>query len=580
MILNIKLNNLSFYSSQINQLHSEKNGQALIFVIIVLFTLVCFLTLTINVGHRVSTKINVQNASDSGAIAGGIWMARGLNMMSLLNVSMTEIFAVIVLMEAIVKGNKLLPTIHKATVVVAGLTCFLSPGLCFKWLKRLLNKKYRDTIYEKYPKLTERVKSFIKILWKILHYVEVAEDIVAETAYLAPLEANSFAQKNIQHKENENITTYPVFLFLNKLPVDKGEFEDLCPRTAEEKIENYNYHHYSKFLDWDGGALSMELIDNVLKVKTALSFLWTIYPLPSSPDLGPLVPPIGILYYWLLVDLAYDSFCGEPETVIIDTYTSKIEECKKQNGSDIEWFYKLVEVTSNDCKNHEESKNSEGKINIYHQYSEKKDSIDDLPFDKNDFTPVKKGDKEVSYCKMRGKEFEPGAGGQREVFKKEEWMLKCKIKKEEKGIDVTYPDDSSGINYSKTRPKPYMIKEDFLRKPCYLMVVNKGTGYKSFVNKNGQTKDYTWKLGQHNVAYHGEEYDTWTYSQIKIYNASGPEGADLFNQNWRVTLVPFDATTLSTNILPEGVGQNILDKFSENEIFKAISEGASEVFLH
>lgn len=67
------------------RLIGDRGGQSMAFIAIILFTLVCFIAITINVGVFVSYKIHTQGLADSSALSGAVWQSRGLNIIKLLN---------------------------------------------------------------------------------------------------------------------------------------------------------------------------------------------------------------------------------------------------------------------------------------------------------------------------------------------------------------------------------------------------------------------------------------------------------------------------------------------------------------
>lgn len=64
--------------------HKEQ-GQAVVFVVITLATLIIFIAAVANVGRELSYKMDMQNTADSASIAGAVWEARGLNLIAGLN---------------------------------------------------------------------------------------------------------------------------------------------------------------------------------------------------------------------------------------------------------------------------------------------------------------------------------------------------------------------------------------------------------------------------------------------------------------------------------------------------------------
>ena len=62
-----------------------KNAQALVFTVISILVLICFIAFVINAGEVISWKIKMQNCADASALSGAIWQARGLNIIAVLN---------------------------------------------------------------------------------------------------------------------------------------------------------------------------------------------------------------------------------------------------------------------------------------------------------------------------------------------------------------------------------------------------------------------------------------------------------------------------------------------------------------
>lgn len=68
-----------------NKNRNPEHGQALIYTVMVMLVLVCFIALVINAGRTINWKIKMQNSADASAVSGAIWQARALNMIAALN---------------------------------------------------------------------------------------------------------------------------------------------------------------------------------------------------------------------------------------------------------------------------------------------------------------------------------------------------------------------------------------------------------------------------------------------------------------------------------------------------------------
>jgi hypothetical protein len=76
--------------------HRDECGQVTFLFVFASIALVVLLALVINTAKQTSRKIEMQGAADSAAIAGGVWMARGMNLMVLNNKGMADLLSVMI----------------------------------------------------------------------------------------------------------------------------------------------------------------------------------------------------------------------------------------------------------------------------------------------------------------------------------------------------------------------------------------------------------------------------------------------------------------------------------------------------
>ena len=267
--------------------HEDQGGQTLVFLAIVMFALVAFFALVINVGDRVTAKVEMQNAADAAVMAGGIWNARGMNMISILNVGMTECLAFIIFFKAFdktyiatkaaIEANKLAA---EAMIAMKSIP-YVGPVIaaageiwkaCLKIVEKLSLK-----IAEKMNKLMKKLTKKDKGLWKVMKVLQQFERGVKISApIIAAYEANRIAELNgadplLKVPAPVNFT-FTAILFpadpVSGLPVKKGVFKDLCPPTTK------GGPGYKNFLCWDS-ALGMKIPIIPMKVRTAFSLAWT-----------------------------------------------------------------------------------------------------------------------------------------------------------------------------------------------------------------------------------------------------------------------------------------------------------------
>jgi hypothetical protein len=78
-----------------------QSGQAIYIVVVFFFLMAGLLFLVINSGEKVNHKVGMQGAADAAAASGAGWYARGLNTISMCNVTETQLLSLIVLCDTL-----------------------------------------------------------------------------------------------------------------------------------------------------------------------------------------------------------------------------------------------------------------------------------------------------------------------------------------------------------------------------------------------------------------------------------------------------------------------------------------------
>jgi len=264
--------------------HDDQGGQTLIFIAIVMFALVCFFALVINVGDRVTAKVEMQNAADAAVMAGGIWNARGMNMISILNVGMTECLAFIIFFKAFDKtyiatkaaiiANKVAA---EAMIAIGNLPYCQAIKIAGEIWKKCLEiiEKTSLKIAEKMNKIMKKLTKKNSGLWKVMKVLQQFEKVIKHsTPIFAAYEANRIAELNgADPLVDVGGFTYTAILFptdpVSGLPVKKGVFKDLCPPTTS------GGPGYKNFLCWDS-AMGMKIPITGIKVRSVFTTGWTV----------------------------------------------------------------------------------------------------------------------------------------------------------------------------------------------------------------------------------------------------------------------------------------------------------------
>jgi len=85
----------------VGRFHRSESGQAIYVVVLFFFLLAGLLFLVLNGGEKLNHKVQMQNAADAAAATGAAWYARGLNVVSMCNVTETQLLSLIVLCDTL-----------------------------------------------------------------------------------------------------------------------------------------------------------------------------------------------------------------------------------------------------------------------------------------------------------------------------------------------------------------------------------------------------------------------------------------------------------------------------------------------
>jgi len=273
--------------NRLHSTHDDQGGQALIFIAIVMFALVCFFALVVNVGDRISAKVEMQNAADAAVMAGGVWNARGMNMISILNVGMTECLAFIIFFKAFdktyiaTKAAIIANKIAAEAMIAIGKIPYCPPcpaiGVAGEIWKKCLEiiEKTSLKIAEKMNKIMKKLTKKDSGLWKVMKVLQKFEKVIKHsTPVFAAYEANRIAELNgADPLVDVAGFTYTAILFptdpVSGLPVKKGVFKDLCPPTTS------GGPGYKNFLCWDS-AMGMKIPITGIKVRSVFTTGWTL----------------------------------------------------------------------------------------------------------------------------------------------------------------------------------------------------------------------------------------------------------------------------------------------------------------
>ncbi len=534
----IGIRNLFFH--RLTRLHKNRGGQAIVFVALVLFVLICFFALTINVGHRITGKVEMQNAADAAVMSGAIWHARGLNLISVMNVGMTECFALIIMFKAFDTITKITEISYPINTAIADGICG-STGFCI-WSSCLHSLSPLITIMKNVNTAMQKLMEPLKKLMKGLRAVELG--VMWAAPGMAQYDASKVAALNgvqglfdILGEEVEDLAfiekimdvighvtgmddIYVLFLpVMDPLPVDKeASFKALCKPTWE------GGSGYDNFLCWDS-ALDMKIWG--LELQWLIRGFWAL--------LSCNLPPPALLWD-LTVYLHYKSLCtGEDQSGQVTFSTRNCKQCETCTRIKQRWRKYKVEVVSNSCRADEVPGGEEV----------------DLGSETTTRPPGQ-------YCKEEPCEIcgeicnDHWREGQR-YFKKV-WRLEECICKQR--VDV--PEDTSQY------PAPLVLKDSW----------DEEVNYSAFTFK--RVDDWLalgpFRQGGQYHSFAASDNTTVAMALAEVYN---PTDQDLFNQDWHAKLVRCDLERLDVSL-----GGADLDEYLPEKLKKFLSGAVDEVLVH
>jgi hypothetical protein len=97
----------------IGDFHQQESGQVTFLFVFASVALILLLAYILNTAKQSGRKIEMQGSADAAAVAGGLWMARGMNVMTLNNKGMADLLAVMISLRSVVQTadamQKILP---------------------------------------------------------------------------------------------------------------------------------------------------------------------------------------------------------------------------------------------------------------------------------------------------------------------------------------------------------------------------------------------------------------------------------------------------------------------------------------
>lgn len=232
-----------FLVKRTSRLRRDEGGQAIIFVAVLGLVLALFAAVVINVGNLATTRIKMQGASDAAAQTAGVWTARGLNLISSMNLAMTHALAIIVIlesMEGMHNAAKIGQAIQKATGQALQSNPYTAAfGVVLVTLAETVGK-FAVTALEE---AKDYADDGVDLMWELIDGISIAENALARgipiAAYanalgIARIDGADFAvgippipSPTLADEVEDGMKNGLMF----SLPVEKGSLQDVCARS-------------------------------------------------------------------------------------------------------------------------------------------------------------------------------------------------------------------------------------------------------------------------------------------------------------------------------------------------------------
>ncbi len=343
---------------RIRGLHKNESGQSIVFSAITFLFLALFVFMVLNVGDVTSKKMRLTNNADAVAVSGATWMCRGYNLTAMLNITQTQVLALIILMKSFKRANKiakvLLQIQARIADILSGIPYTAAIGAALRVItipQQQLIQNVGERVYENI--LAKNLENDGNgILWDIEDYLVQAEEIAVK---VIPFIAQAEAVKTSLTNGATLGFLYPTIPLVDlKLPFiddDDRKFESLCKPVAD------HFNAVSRAVDTKIakiGDIGMEGQKNIEHMPTT-SFmasdklsdtLGTIMDMLTFGNFGPApleyfkaylfypllraIPPFIGAVYDGVVRATYMTMCtGQPGSYSYKKTTDNCEECKQ-----------------------------------------------------------------------------------------------------------------------------------------------------------------------------------------------------------------------------------------------------------
>lgn len=216
----------------IRRFNQQQSGQTIVFIAIILLTLAFFFVLVVNTGHEVSKRLFIQNTGDSVALSAATWQARIMNIISLINIAMAIILAIIIVLEAIGTALEIAYYVVVGLLAAAVITCAIPGGqwACAGIPALEITEREVYALWQGYEKAVNPV---IDALWECEEVLSQLEPpIVNASPVITIAMAEWVAIENARLEDGPSSAIGDIVVVpwppLPELPLTPGTMDDVC----------------------------------------------------------------------------------------------------------------------------------------------------------------------------------------------------------------------------------------------------------------------------------------------------------------------------------------------------------------
>ncbi|HEV2992572.1 MAG TPA: pilus assembly protein TadG-related protein [Candidatus Angelobacter sp.] len=336
---------------RLKRLHSDESGQVLWIFVVSGLALVVLAALVFNTGKQATRRMEMQNAVDASAVSGAMWFARGMNVISMDNVAMTEALGIIVNLRAIEQSIPINRAILEAEDAVADALMSnpftVAAGVALK-IAVVLGMIETDIVDGVSPVMDALAKPTSGLLWEFMRTLSYFSEAVTYVApaigfgqainvgrqnirWLSPSAPDISMQNVSQSDVPEGALLLPNFKTGGyALPAEAGSFQELCDPThyGTHSSSPVDTRGYQPFLGYPYGKGPFE------KYKDWASKMWLPSFISGIPG-----------WYRAVANMNLEVFCqGSSTTSLpkIPVRTSDLAAARREGATEFIWTHSWV----------------------------------------------------------------------------------------------------------------------------------------------------------------------------------------------------------------------------------------------